>query len=213
MGLVHDVCHQLSKSLARAVLDYRVIDAHHLIEDGPALVCANHVSYLDPPLVGIAFSRPIHYLARRTLYSNSFARWLFPKLNVVPIDQDRAGFAGLKTMIRLLQEGKRVLIFPEGSRSPDGKPQPAQPGTGLVVARARVPVVPIRLFGAHEALPVGAAGLQPRSVTAVAGPPLRFDLEPIPEGKDAYQEISTRIMNAIAALDCPADRIPEPRRS
>lgn len=211
MDLVYRVCRNLSRALAEAVFDYRVINEEHLIHGGGVLLCSNHVSYLDPPLAGIAYREAVHYLARKSLLSNPFSRWLFPQLHVVPIDQDRPGFAGLKTIIKNLTAGHRVLIFPEGSRSPDGNLQRGEPGTGLVVAKARVPVVPIRIFGAHEALPFGSGKLRRNTITVVIGAPLRFDREELPHGKDAYQQISDRIMAAIAALECPPDRIPAPR--
>ena len=211
MGFVYRVCRNLSHALAKAALDYRVINGERLIEEGGVLLCSNHVSFLDPPLAGVACKGAVHYLARKSLLSNPLARWLFPRLHVVPIDQDRPGFAGLKTIIKSLQEGNRVLIFPEGSRSADGTLQPAEPGTGLVVAKAKVPVIPMRIFGAHEALPVGSSKFRLNSVTVVVGEPIRFDREELPHGKDAYQIISNRIVAAIATLECPPDRIPIPR--
>lgn len=211
MGLVYQVCRNLSRAFAKAALDYRVVNEERLVHSGGVLICSNHVSYLDPPLAGVIYKGPVCYLARKSLLSNPVSRWLFPRLYVTPIDQDRAGFAGLKTIIKLLTDGNKVLIFPEGSRSPDGKLQPAEPGTGLVVAKARVPVLPVRIFGAHEALPYGSARFRRNTVTVVVGEPIRFDREELPQGKDAYQQISDRIMAAIAALECPPDRIPEPR--
>jgi 1-acyl-sn-glycerol-3-phosphate acyltransferase len=211
MGLVYRICRNLSRALAEAALDYRVIHEERLIETGPVLLCCNHVSYLDPPLAGVAYHGAVHYLARKSLLSNPVSRWLLPRLHVVPIDQDSPGFAGLKTIIKVLKEGNRVLIFPEGTRSMDGTLQPGEPGTGLVVAKAKVPVTPMRIFGAHEALPMGSGKFRPNTVTVVIGEPIRFDREPLPEGKDGYQKISDRIMAAIAALKCPPDRIPRPR--
>ena len=211
MGFVYQVCRNLSRALANAALDYRVINEERLIHTGGVLICSSHVSYLDPPLAGVIYKGAVCYLARKSLLSNPVSRWLFPRLFVTPIDQDRAGFAGLKTIIKLLQDGNKVLIFPEGSRSPDGNLQPAEPGTGLVVAKARVPVIPVRIFGAREALPYGSGRFRRTTVTVVVGEPLRFDLEELPQGKDAYQQISDRIMASIAALECPEDRIPEKR--
>jgi 1-acyl-sn-glycerol-3-phosphate acyltransferase len=211
MGLVYQVCRNLSHALATAALDYRVINGERLLHHGGVLICSNHVSYLDPPLAGVIYKGPVHYLARKSLLSNPVSRWLLPRLYVTPIDQDRPGFAGLKTIIKMLTDGNKVLIFPEGSRSPDGKLQAAEPGTGLIVAKTRAPVIPVRLFGAHEALPYGSGKFRRSTVTVVVGEPLRFDREQLPQGKDAYQQISDRIMAAIAALECPADRIPEPR--
>lgn len=210
MNPVYRICHTLTRGIARATLNFRVIDPENLIEDGPALICANHVSFFDPPLVSICFEKEIHFLARHTLYSNPVARWLFPRLNVTPIDQDRAGMSGLKTMVRLLAGGNRVLIFPEGGRSPDGGLQPAAGGAGLVTAKSRAPVIPIRLFGAYEALPMGAARPRLVTVTAVIGKPLRFTDEKYPATREGYQLISDTIMESIAALSCPPDRLPEP---
>ncbi len=212
MGLVYRVCRNLSRALAESALDYRVINEELLIQEGPVLLCANHVSFLDPPLCGVAYKGAVHYLARKSLLNNPVFRWLLPRLHVVPIDQDRAGFAGLKTIVKALKDGHRVLIFPEGARSADGTLQPAEPGTGLVVAKARVPVIPMRIFGSYEALPIHASKFQTNTATLVIGEPIRFDREPLPEGKDGYQQISDRIMAAIAALECPPDRIPAPHR-
>jgi len=211
MGLVYRVCRNLSRAFAESALDYRVINEERLIESGGVLICCNHASYLDPPLAGVAYKGPVHFLARKSLLSNPVSAWLFPRLYVVPIDQERPGFAGLKTIIKVLQEGHRVLIFPEGSRSPDGELKHAEPGTGLVVAKARVPVIPMRLFGAWEALPTGSGRFRTNTVTAVVGEPIRYDREELPQGKDGFQQISDRIMAAIAALECPPDRIPHPR--
>lgn len=204
-------CHSLTRNVARVLLDYKVVHPERLIENGPALICANHVSFLDPPLVSVAFKNEMHFLARSSLYSNAFARWLFPRLNVVPVDQDRAGMGGLKTLVRLLREGKRVLVFPEGSRSPDGKLQPAQAGAGLVVARTggAAPVLPVRVFGAHESLPPGAAVPKLFRVTVVIGEPLRFSPEECAAAtRETYQKFSDRILEAIAAIECPPDRLP-----
>jgi 1-acyl-sn-glycerol-3-phosphate acyltransferase len=208
MNPVYRICYSMTKTVARAALNFRVIHPERLIEDGPALICSNHVSFFDPPLISVTFQKEIHFLARHTLYSNPAARWIFPRLNVTPIDQDRASMAGLKTAIRILKQGHRVLIFPEGGRSPDGKIQPAAGGAGLVVAKARVPVIPIRLFGAYEALPLGAGMPRFTTATAVVGETLHFPDKDYPATREGYQAISDAIMARIASLECPADRLP-----
>ena len=208
MNPVYRLCHSMAKNLARAALNFRVIHPDRLIENGPALICSNHVSFFDPPLVSISFQKEIHFLARHTLYSNPIARWIFPRVNVTPIDQDRASMAGLKTAVRLLKDGHRVLIFPEGSRSPDGQLQPAAGGAGLVVAKSRAPVIPMRLFGAYEALPYGASTPRFTTVTAVVGQPLTFPEQDFPSTREGYQAISDAIMASIASIECPPDRLP-----
>src|SRR5690606_20367980 len=122
---------------------HRVVNPENLIEEGPVIFAVNHQSYLDPPMAGICCRKELHFLARKSLLHWPILGPLLPKLNVVPVDQDRADMSALKTLIKLLKAGKRTIIFPEGSRTLDGNFLPAQPGLGLVVAKARVPVVPM----------------------------------------------------------------------
>ena len=164
----------------------------------------NHQSYLDPPLGGQRHgSGAIYYLTRSTLLNVPLLGWLLPKLNVIPVDQEGIDRRALKNFDSSGPRGKRrSLVFPEGSRSLDGSLQPGQPGIGLIIAKTRAPVVPMRIFGAHEALPRGRKRLRPHPITIVIGEPLRFteaDLEP--RGKELYQHLSERVMKAIAALE------------
>lgn len=211
MTFIYQLAIWATKTVAKLGFSFKSFRPDGFQEDGPLLIAANHVSYFDPPLVAISFKQDIHFLARNTLYSNAFARWLFPRLNVIPVDQEKAEVAPLKTVIRLLKEKKRVLVFPEGGRSRDGKLQPAQGGAGFIVAKTGAPVVPMRIFGAHEALPPGEKKIKRRKITVVVGNVMHFSPEELTGGKAAYQAISERIMAEIAKLECPPDRIPKPR--
>ena len=124
-----------------------------MIQNGPVILAMNHQSYLDPPLAGTACDRAIYFLARRTLLNVPLLGWVLPKLNVIPVNQEGVDRSAIKAVIRVLQAGNGVLVFPEGSRTLDGNLQPAEPGLGLVIAKTLAPVVPMRIFGAHQALP------------------------------------------------------------
>ncbi|MCV5949151.1 1-acyl-sn-glycerol-3-phosphate acyltransferase, partial [Escherichia coli] len=87
------------------------------------------------------------------------------------MDRDKPDAASLKATIRLLREGKKVLMFPEGTRSYDGVPKSAEAGVGLFIAKSRAPVVPVRLFGSYEAYPREAKTLRPSKITLVVGDP------------------------------------------
>lgn len=206
MGAVYKVCYNFSKLLARTFFSFRVVNPENIIEEGGAILAMNHQSYLDPPLAGIACKREISYLARKTLLQWPILGPLFPKLNVIPVDQERADMSALKAVIRLVKAGDCTVIFPEGARTLDGKLQPAQPGLGLVIAKTLAPVVPMRIFGAYEAFPRGGKP-KPHPITLVVGEPMRFtqaDLQG--EGRDLYQNLSNRVMDRIAAIEDPLKR-------
>ncbi len=120
---------------------------------GPALLIANHQSFLDPLLVGLGTRRHLCYLARKTLFKGGPFTWLIRMLNAVPIDQEGVGKEGIKTILEQLQRGRAVVVFPEGERTHDGAMQPLKPGIQLLIKRARAPIVPVGIAGAFEALP------------------------------------------------------------
>ncbi len=165
------------------------------------LIASNHESYLDPPLIGVAFPYPIHYFARSTLFDNRILGFLLPRVNVLPIVQDRPDVRGIRAAIRTIQAGRPLVVFPEGARSLDGNLQPGQPGVGLFVAKANAPVLPVRIRGAHAAWPRGSSRIRPLPVSLTIGRLLEPP-KPAPglRGQDAYQSISDQIMAAIAAL-------------
>jgi 1-acyl-sn-glycerol-3-phosphate acyltransferase len=191
--------YSLSKAIAKTFFNYRVIGAENMIEEGPCIIAANHCSYLDPPLVGVACKRAIHYLARKSLLDVPILGPILPELNVIPVDQKNADRSALMGAIRVVKNGGAVLIFPEGSRSPDGQLQPAQPGIGMIAAKTGAPVVPMRVFGSYEALPKDCSLPRCNPIALVIGKPLRFSVgEPEIEGREIYGEISKRVMYAVA---------------
>ncbi|MEP6685319.1 MAG: lysophospholipid acyltransferase family protein, partial [Verrucomicrobiota bacterium] len=171
----------LSRLIARVCFRYRVIHPERMLQTGPVILAANHSSYLDPPLAGIACKRAIYFLTRKSLLQLPVLGWLLPKLNVIPVDQEGTDRSALKALIRILKRGDGTLVFPEGGRTLDGNLQPALPGVGLVIAKTLAPVVPMRIFGAREAWPRGSSRIRFHSITVVVGEPIHFtaaDLQP-----------------------------------
>lgn len=193
--------YHLAALLARLFFRLRILHRERMIEQGPAILAMNHQSYLDPPIAGIATKRAIFFLARRTLLDVPVLRWLLPKLNVIPVDQEGNDRSALKALIRVLKAGEGTLVFPEGSRTPDGNLQPALPGLGLVIAKTLAPVVPMRIFGAYDALPRNGGRLRFRPIIVIIGEPIVFTAADLDgTGKELYQRLSQRVMDAIAAL-------------
>jgi 1-acyl-sn-glycerol-3-phosphate acyltransferase len=189
-----------------------ILHADRLPRQGGVILAANHTSFLDPPLVGLSSSREIYYLARDTLMRNRLARRLLISWNSVPISRGKADPGAMRVLLRLLAEEKAVVMFPEGTRSRDGRLQPAQAGIGMVLARSGAPVVPMRLLGAERAMPRGACCPRPVKVTVIFGEPFTPNLpaDLAERGRDeqkaVYEEIGREIMRRIAALEPASER-------
>ena len=200
MNFYYWFCYSLIRLLGRIFFRLRVVHRERMINHGPVILASNHQSYLDPPLVGSVADRAIFFLARNTLLEGPFLGWLLPKLNVIPVDQEGNDRSALKALIRILKAEEGALVFPEGSRTLDGKLQPPLPGLGLIIAKTLAPVVPMRIFGAFEAWPRGG-NLRFCPVTVVVGEPIYFSAADLDSsGRDLYARLSQRVMNAIAAL-------------
>src|SRR5256885_16881426 len=101
----------------------------------PVFLGKNQKVYPAPPLAGTACDRAIYFLARRTLLNVPLLGGVLPRLNVIPVNQEGVDRSAIKAVIRILQAGNGVLVFPEGSRTLDGTLQAAEPGIGLIIAK------------------------------------------------------------------------------
>jgi 1-acyl-sn-glycerol-3-phosphate acyltransferase len=131
----------------------RTAGTHRMPMHGPVLLVANHQSFLDPPLVGVAARRELVYVARKTLFRNRLFAALIGAYNAVPIDQEGIGKDGIRIILEQLQMGRAVLVFPEGERTPTGPMVPLKPGIHLLIKRAQAVIVPVGIAGAFEAWP------------------------------------------------------------
>jgi 1-acyl-sn-glycerol-3-phosphate acyltransferase len=201
MNFYYWIGYHLSRLAGRLFFRFRIIHRERMIQSGPVILAMNHQSYLDPPLAGTACDRAIYFLARRTLLNVPLLGGVLPKLNVIPVNQEGVDRSAIKAVIRILQAGNGVLVFPEGSRTLDGTLQAAEPGIGLIIAKTLAPVVPMRIFGAHEALPRHGGRVRFVPITVVIGEPIFFSAADMElGGKDLYARLSDRVMKAIAAL-------------
>lgn len=171
--------------------------------EGPMLIVGNHASHIDPPLVGLGVGRPCTYLARHTLFRVPGLGWLIRNVGAFPIDRD-AGKDGLTAVLKLLAEGRRVVMFPEGTRSETGELRPFKPGVALIAKKANCPVVPCGVVGAFAAWPRGAK--LPRPAVFGEGSPVGVNFgHPVPAGHYASMkreavvaDLEARIREAMA---------------
>jgi len=213
MNLTYRICWLLSRLLFFTWFRGRYFHPEHVPLTGPVILAANHASFIDPPLIGAGFNRTVNYLARNTLFNNPLFGALLRQLSVVPVDRDGGGGAGLKAILDRLLNGGIILLFPEGTRTADGKLQSAKSGIGLTIIKSTALVVPVRLCGTFEAYGRHMKFPRPRRVTVSYGQPLDFKalrdeakVCPKPRLKEIYQEAADEIMAAIAKLDANPER-------
>ena len=149
-------------------------------QEGGALVVSNHQSFLDPPAVGLPLTRPVHFLARSSLFRWPGVGWLLRHKQAIPIERGTGDLAAIRTAVDLLRRGHALVLFPEGTRSRDGSVGKFQPGFAMIAARARVPIVPVAIDGSFEAWPRTRRVPRPHPVRVLYGEPM-----PPPEGRKA----------------------------
>lgn len=150
---------------------FRFSGKPHVPLTGPVLLVSNHQSHLDPVLVGLACPRQLKYLARQGLFFWPFSLWI-RSLGAVPIDRERGALGGIRATLELLKNGDAVVVFPEGSRTPDGKLHTLLPGFCLLARRSGATIVPVAIDGAYHALPRGSRFARLARISLAFGQPI-----------------------------------------
>ena len=176
------------------------VEGRENVPSGACLIVGNHVSFLDPTTIAWAVGGELHYLARRSLFKPPFWSWFLPICNVLPIDKDAHDLSGLRRIIKMLQSGHSVMLFPEGTRSPDGTLQAAEPGAGFIALKAGVPILPCRVFGTYESLSRHQKWLRFHPIRVVIGQPYPPTILEGRRGKESYGPVAQEMMDRISAL-------------
>ena len=187
---------------------WKVYNPERVPAEGGVILASNHASILDPPLVSSGATRMVINFGRNSLFTLPGVGAVLRSWKAVPVDRERGGGAGLKAILDRLLDGGVILVFPEGTRTADGKLQPAKSGIGLMVIKSNAPVVPVRVFGTFEALGREKLIPRPHRLAVKYGIPLDFQALRLeaktcakPRLKEIYQQVADEIMIAIAALE------------
>jgi len=173
---------------------------------GPLLVASNHVSGLDPIIIGLGLRQRVFFLARETLL-RGFWGYLMKAMGARPIRRDSADRAAIGLALEMLAEGKTVVMFPEGTRSADGTLQGIRSGVGLMAARAGCPVLPVYIRGAGELLPRGKRFPRPGKIAFLVGEAIVPDT--VPRNDDVrshYDAIAKRVHEALSGLEASSGK-------
>lgn len=178
----------------------KVYGLEHYYPQG-AILASNHTSFLDPPIISACWPDEVHFLARQTLFKNRFFGAFIRNLNAHPVSGEAGDINVMKTLVSLLEQGKKVVLFPEGTRSKNGELQPFKQGISMLVTRSKSAIVPVYIDGAYRAW--NRNQKFPRlfvKVTCIFGTPITWESFSHLDKKDAQHQISEKLHASILDL-------------
>ena len=177
-------------------LSYKVFGRENIPTKGPFIIASNHVSYLDPPLVGVGCPRQLNFMARETLFHNRIFGWMLRNIGVIPLRRHGPDISSVKEALWRLKRGEGLGLFPEGTRSVDGSLRRAFEGVGFLARKSGAATIPAYVQGTEKALPKGEKKVRRVPVAVFYGKPVTF-----PEGRTiSDRERTELIMAAITQL-------------
>lgn len=186
-------------AVCRPYFRLRIEGTEHVPREGPVILAANHASALDPPLLGMAAPRPVHFMAKEELFRIPVLGPLLREVGSFPVRRGEFDRRALETASAVLAAGGVLGVFPEGSRTRDGRLGPARRGVAFLACKAQVPVVPVGILGTYRALAGGRRLPRRETVVVRFGPPLA---PPQGDARDRalLDRFSARLMHEIALL-------------
>lgn len=186
--------------LIRLYWRVRVRDRRHVPTRGGAILASNHQSGLDPILVCAAFWRHVYWLAKVEYVVTPKVAWFFKSVSAIPVNREAPRRESLEAAAACVRSGKLFGIYPEGTRSPDGRLYRGYTGVARIAAMTGAPVVPTGVVGSREALPKGRILAKPLRCEVRFGPPLFFSVRPGEDEPSAYRRFTDEVMHAIGTL-------------
>lgn len=175
-----------------------VIGIENVPERGGVIIASNHVSYLDPIVLGASTKRKLHFMAKKEVFNNIFSSIFLKNLNAFPVDRKKIDILAFRKSISILEEGRVLGIFPEGTRSLNGELQELKLGVVKIAMKTGVPIIPVGIIGTHKIYPHGKIFpvLFKNKISVYFGAPQYFDKHNIKDKKyqkEALNVISQRI--------------------
>jgi len=199
LRLVYDIGHAMFYAIFRVFYRCRVFGFENLPKKGGYILVSSHASYMDPPILGSMTWRRLNYLARDTLFNTPFKKWVLEQCNSIPVRREQLDKSVLNVVLGKIKNGEPMVIFPEGTRSPDGEVQPCKPGVGLIISLAKVPVVPVYIKNAYRLFGKVHKGPRLTKLTVKFGEPI--DMSGITgKGHERYEKMAQIIESELKKL-------------
>jgi 1-acyl-sn-glycerol-3-phosphate acyltransferase len=186
-----------SLRMMKLLFGMQVVGSEVVPRTGGLLVASNHISELDPPIVGMAIPRTVFFMAKAELFRTRFGSFWLGKLGAFPVVRQQVDRDALRRAEKLVRAGGAVAIFPEGTRSTDGSMLPAKGGIGLLAIRCGVPILPVRVSGTDRPL---KATLGRPPVEVRFGAPIPVERIRSVERENGFRAIASLVMEAVACL-------------
>jgi 1-acyl-sn-glycerol-3-phosphate acyltransferase len=197
--------HVLLGPFLRLIYRPKVVGLDYVPTTGLAILASNHLSFIDSLFIPLMVKRPVVYLGKADYFDKRRTRWLMRAAGVIPVRREggSAGEAAIQTGIEALQKGSIIAIYPEGTRSPDGRLYRGKTGVARMALEARAPVIPVAVSGTDEIMPIGMKVPRtiPGRVRVEFGKPLRFDRDyDNPRDRFVLRSVTDEIMYEIMML-------------
>lgn len=192
--MIYSILKTLLKLIFLVTLRMRYEGTENIPKEGPLVIASNHVSLLDPPVLGTCSTRKVHFMAKQELFVPLLG-FIYRTLGAFPVRRGGADRAAIKHGIDILQSGKVLAIFPEGTRSKTGKLGKAEPGALMMASKARAAIVPSCVIGTD----FRRQGRIWPKVTVRFGKPIYFP-EGVPITKELLSSMTEEMMEHIAKL-------------
>ncbi len=189
--LIYKVTRNIFKVYARLIMRVEVKGVENIPESGPLVVMSNHISYLDPPLIGSIIPQKVHYMAKAELFENRIVGAFLKKLGAFPLKRGTGDSRAFRKAIKILRNDQVLGIFPEGTRYPEGSPGEPHSGSVMLAIMAKSPI-----------LPIGIKNIKRKGRTKVIiGEPLVLE-EYFGKklSKEERQEVANEVMSKIISL-------------
>lgn len=195
--MVYFIVRNLVKAFLLIFNRWDVRGEENIPKSGPVVLVANHVSYWDPPVVGCAVRRKVHFMAKEELFRVPFLKLLLPHLECFPVKRGKADMGALRTALKYLGNGEVLGIFPEGTRSKTREIQAFEQGAALIAIKGGATVIPIALLGTPEAFPASLRG----HIRVRIGEPLLYkELEGTKITNEHLERVNNEIADKIKTL-------------
>ncbi len=193
--------HAVLAPLIRGIWRVHSTGTHHVPDSGRAILASNHLSFMDHLLVGAVVNRPIYFISKAEHFHNPVKRFLFDQWNVIPLQRGEGDKEAFHKSIQVLEQGNIFCIYPEGTRSHDGRLYKGHTGVARLALTTKSPVVPVGMVGTEEILPKGDLVPTLDKGTVHIGAPLYFDeYYGLQNDKDVTREVTDTIMESIQDL-------------